>query len=238
MRVAVLGILLVLGGVVPSGAAPLVLNACRNEGIATRCGAIEVPEDRAHPAGRHLRLFITVVPAAATATQPPLFVLHGGPGAPASDLIAAVMDLPDIRRRRELVFVNQRGTAGANPLRCPRPLRSLYQALDIKQCLANLSARADLRFYGTADFIEDLEAVRAALGYPQIDLLATSYGTRAAALYAKRYPAALHAIVMHGPDPPTHALLDSADANAQRAIDKVFAECRGEALPDGVSAGR
>lgn len=202
---------------------------CRYEGIESRCGTLEVAENRAAPDGRRLRLSVTVIPAVTPTNSPPLFVLHGGPGAPASDLIQPVLALSGIRQRRDLVFINQRGTAGANRLTCAHRADRLTVVLNATRCLADLAARADLRFYRTTDFIADLEEARRALGYQRVDLLATSYGTRAAAVYAKLNPESLRSIVMLGPDPPTHALLESAEANMQQAIDKLGSECRTDA---------
>ena len=48
--------------------------------------------------------------------------------------------------------------------------------------------RAAPQFYTTSDAVEDLEAVRQALGGPQLDLLGVSYGTRLAQQYAHTLP--------------------------------------------------
>lgn len=63
-----------------------------------------------------------------------------------------------------------------------------------QQCAEGLQRHTDPRYYTTAEAIGDLDAVRAALGAPRIDLIGVSYGTRVAQHYAKRYPAQTRAI--------------------------------------------
>jgi pimeloyl-ACP methyl ester carboxylesterase len=56
--------------------------------------------------------------------------------------------------------------------------------------------------------VEDIEAVRKALGYPRIDLLSESYGTRLAYIYGLMHPESIHRSVMIGVNPPGHFTWD------------------------------
>ena len=64
----------------------------------------------------------------------------------------------------------------------------------------------DLDGYGVVQRVADLEAARKALGYPQVDLLSESAGTRTAMVYGWRYPKSIHRSVMIGANPPGHFL--------------------------------
>jgi hypothetical protein len=55
------------------------------------------------------------------------------------------------------------------------------------RCAERLGARRG--FHRTVDIVEDLEAVREALGVERISLIGVSYGTLVAQSYAARYPA-------------------------------------------------
>ena len=113
---------LVLGATVApaAGAAaqpPLDLADCRLDGVPVpaRCGTLTVFEDRAADAGRTIDLKIVVIPAVSDKAEPdPLFFLAGGPGQAATELAGPMLPLfADVRRTRDLVFVDQRGTGGS-----------------------------------------------------------------------------------------------------------------------------
>ena len=84
------------------------------------CGWIPVYEDRSAASGRQIDLRVVVYPALSRDRQPdPLFVLAGGPGQGAAQLSPLVVSsLGDVRRERDIVFVDQRGTGLSNGLPC------------------------------------------------------------------------------------------------------------------------
>jgi pimeloyl-ACP methyl ester carboxylesterase len=92
-----------------------------------------------------------------------------------------------------------------------------------RECLAKLQARP--QFYTTSIAVQDLDAVRAALGYPEVNLYGGSYGTRVAQHYARRFPDRTRTVVLDGVVPPTLALGPSIALESQRALDRVFARC-------------
>src|SRR5690606_3009767 len=86
-----------------------------------------------------------------------------------------------------------------------------------------------LRFFTTAIAMQDLDAVRDALGAERIDLVGMSYGTRAALEYQRQFPARVRRSVLDGVAPPDMALPASFSTDAQAALDAWFAACRGDA---------
>jgi pimeloyl-ACP methyl ester carboxylesterase len=84
------------------------------------CGTWDVFEDRDAGTGRRIALRVVVLPALSNDTAPdPLFILAGGPGQAASELTEVVrVPFRQVNRERDLVFVDQRGTGGSNPLTC------------------------------------------------------------------------------------------------------------------------
>ena len=67
-----------------------------------------------------------------------------------------------------------------------------------------------------------------------IDLYAVSYGTRVAELYMRRYPGAVHAVILDGVTYPEQAIGPDTPLDGERALDLILARCR--ARPDCAAA--
>src|SRR6266851_2989799 len=227
----------------------VALAPCRlkGSGLSANCGSLRVLEDRANPQGRSLDLKIAVVPALARDPAPdPLFLLAGGPGQAATEVIPPVLGAFErIHRTRDLVMVDQRGTGSSHALACDlhEAGASLADRLDsnafkpevLRKCLASYDA--DPRFYTTSIAMQDLEEARQALGYDQIDLWGGSYGSRAALVYLREHGQHVRVAVLDGVLPTSAKLIQSLAPNAQRAMDLLFAQCQAEpacgaAFPD------
>jgi pimeloyl-ACP methyl ester carboxylesterase len=73
--------------------------------------------------------------------------------------------------------------------------------------------------------MDDLDDVRAALGFEQVNLNGMSYGTRAALVYARRHPKRVRTMTLQGVNPPTMRLPEALAANQQAALDGVLRDC-------------
>jgi pimeloyl-ACP methyl ester carboxylesterase len=136
---------------------------------------------------------------------------------------------------RDVVFLDQRGTGKSNPLNCDddsQPLQALFEdALPerlVTRCLAELDA--DPRQYVTTVAMQDLEEVRAALGYPRMNFWGGSYGTRAALEYLRRHPDRVRTMVLDGVAPATMKLPLSFATDGDAALKGLFDACEGEPL--------
>ncbi len=215
----------------------LVLEECEpgNGPLDARCGAIPVFEDRSRASGRTIDLKVVVYPALNRDPQPdPLFVLAGGPGQSAAQLSSVFAGmLRAVRQDRDLVFVDQRGTGESNGLPCDMDtddLESLsstdFVIETLRQCLEGYDA--DLRFYTTPVAMDDLDEVRAKLGYSSINLWGGSYGTRAALVYLRRHGEHVRSVVLDGAVPLAMKLPLSFPEDGQRALDLTFDACEME----------
>ena len=205
------------------------------------CGKYEVFEDRKARAGRKIALNIVVIPAADKAHAPdPVFWLHGGPGAAATDLVGEANGgfLGPLHRSRDLVFVDQRGTGGSNGLPCdlgddPADLQAFFGPLfprdKIRACRQQLEKVANLRLYTTPIAMDDLDEVRAALGYDRINLVAASYGTIASLVYMRQHPEHLRAVFLAGVANTNVRQPLPFAAAAQHAMDLLYADCAADA---------
>jgi len=195
-----------------------------------------VPENPQRPGGRQIGLHVARVPAISARKRPdPLFVLAGGPGAAAGAFYATVPSaFARILRERDIVLVDQRGTGRSNPLDCAQDEDLLYRAsgaeiaASTRSCLASLSRRADVRYYTTSLAVQDLERVRAVLGYARINLYGTSYGTRVAQHYLRRFPERVRSMILDGVVPVGMALGPAMATHAEHALLDILARCADE----------
>lgn len=222
----------------------LTLAACEldqpNSGLSTAawCAAFPVPENRADPHGRVIKLKLAVLRSSAqVASKDMLVFLAGGPGQAATDSAATVASvLRGLRTHRNVLLLDQRGTGGSNALQCKEPDESAAAAdadsfdadrlrAAASECLKQLSSRADPRYYTTTIAAQDLEDVRKALGAPQFDLIGVSYGTRLAQQYLMHYPAAVRSMVLDSVVPNAVALGQDFARNLDDALKAQFARC-------------
>lgn len=143
-----------------------------------------------------------------------MLALAGGPGQAAT---AAITDRPAIRKTflrafagtaatHDFVVFDQRGTGRSGYLECvsararpPRaPAGPVAAAAGLpgqtRKCARKLGAKR--AFYTTFDSVEDIEAVRRAIGVERLTVFGVSYGTKVAVAYARRYPAHVERLVL------------------------------------------
>jgi pimeloyl-ACP methyl ester carboxylesterase len=198
------------------------------------CTQVIVPENPADPASRALPLFVARLPALAREKKSePLFVIAGGPGLGASAFYTGVAPaFARIRRERDIILLDQRGTGRSSPLNCPFDEQQMWEAGEdqtarvMRECRERLARDHDLAQYTTSVAVRDLDAVRGALGYTRITLYGSSYGTRVAQHYARRYPERTLALLLDGVVPPAQVLGLTTPLDAEAALDSIFGRCR------------
>ncbi|HEY0512043.1 MAG TPA: alpha/beta hydrolase [Thermoanaerobaculia bacterium] len=235
---------------VPALAAPQPyrtrLQPCKVEGekgkVAAFCGLHEVWENRAAKSGRKIHLKVVVLPALSAHPKPdPVFFFGGGPG----EAIAGEAGFfagSHLRRDRDLVFVDQRGTGEPDKLACelgghPDDLQSylgeMFPVAAVRECRERLAKTHDLTLYTTNVGMDDVDEVREWLGYGKIDAWGGSYGTRAAQVYLRRHPQSVRAVILEGAAPMDEPLSLSHAAAAQRSLDLLTDWCEKDAACHG-----
>jgi pimeloyl-ACP methyl ester carboxylesterase len=178
------------------------------------CTTIPVPLDRSGVAPGTISLSVERLQSAAAPSASAVLALAGGPGQAADPLAGQLAkSIGPALGSRDLIVYDQRGTGRSDPLSC--------KALDYTQALAGASANTVGRFFEqcaqqlgpargaftTQESVQDIEAIREALGYQKLVLYGTSYGTKVALEYAERYPQYVEALVLdsvvtpEGPEP-------------------------------------
>ncbi|UGS34339.1 hypothetical protein DSM104329_00715 [Capillimicrobium parvum] len=160
-----------------------------------RCLSVTVPLDRSGATPGTLALPVLVE----RGRGPILIALGGGPGQGMVGVGPVLAGFLGPMTGRRVAVFDQRGT-GATAVRCPSLQRLALTDFTVpppgtvEACGARLgAARA---FYSTTDSVEDLEAVRAALGADRVDVLGVSYGTYLAERYARAHPDRVSRLVL------------------------------------------
>jgi len=215
----------------------LILTDCSIQGFTgkAKCGTFEVYENRATKKGRTITLKIILIPATGDTREPDPFVYFaGGPGSAATeDASGLAQAFPRILAHHDMLFVDQRGTGGSHPLDCKfyddadlqTYLGYFFPIEDVRKCREQLETNSDLKQYVTTIAADDMDEVRAALGYERLNLFGGSYGTRAALTYLKRHPQHVRTAILQGVSPADHFMPGDFPVQTERALQGVLAEC-------------
>jgi pimeloyl-ACP methyl ester carboxylesterase len=225
-------------------AASLHLAPCKIAGAPARCGTFDVRES---PRSSRTLPLKVIVFAAREHNDSAVFPFSGGPGMATTPGAEDEVKIYGAElRRHDVVLVDQRGTGGSAPLRCPAAQKKhareliegdLFPLPFVSDCRHEMEKHSDLTAYGTAEFTDDVDALRRALGYGAIDIVGISYGTRSALTFLERHPKSVHTLLLEGPLPPENPMPLYAGRDAQLALDRIVADCKSEpacaaAFPD------
>ncbi|MEO7428606.1 MAG: alpha/beta fold hydrolase, partial [Acidimicrobiales bacterium] len=179
------------------------------------CATVRVPLDYRKPAGRLIELAAARAPATGKRIGA-LFVNPGGPGASGTDFAATLATLlpAAINEHFDIVGVDPRGVGGSTPVDCGIDAAKLYAVdptietpedraalLEVsKQYVDDCTIKFGdvLPFVSTRDVAKDMDAVRAAMGDPQLSYLGFSYGTAIGQEYAELFPAHVRSMILDG----------------------------------------
>ena len=215
-----------------ASASRLHLSPCEIAKAKARCGTFDVRES--WRSRRTLPLKVVVLPALVH-NESPIFVFIGGPGQPviSGGVEFEVNELPAERRLHDVVLVDGRGTGESAPLLCPEAMKKHARALVeddlfplpfIEDCRSEIEPHADLNAYTFPYFADDIDALREALGYPKINILALSYGTRAGLTFLERHPKSVRSMLIVGALSPENLMPLNSSRDAQGVIDRLSAE--------------
>lgn len=213
-RITVITITLTLGIISLGNASTSVLEFKRcsislsSGAIATdaQCASFERNENPMDPQSKRVSLSVIKLPSHSPEPETDAFtVIQGGPGGSSIDFAIAYNRIfEQIRKKRDIIVIDQRGTGRSNKLSCDLP-EDMSGIFDLKliqestqKCQEKLSKDNDLRYYTTSIAVDDLEALRLAAGYSQLNLYGVSYGTRVVLHYLKKYPSSARTAVIDG----------------------------------------
>jgi pimeloyl-ACP methyl ester carboxylesterase len=223
VKVAFIGMMLAAFGSIylgkPAQADGLTWRSC-DDGF--QCAKLTVPRDWTKPGNGSIQLSLIRLPATNGRRIGSLLVNYGGPGA------SGVMELRGSGKliqqhtegRFDVVSWDPRGVGESAPIVCPEGNEAFYNAdpetaAGILAIASSVRVRAKacgerygsyLAAIGTVQVVQDMDAIRQALGEAKVTYLGLSYGTRVGAVYAQRYPQRVRAMVLDGSLPPVSTL--------------------------------
>jgi pimeloyl-ACP methyl ester carboxylesterase len=214
----------------------------RLEGV--ECGYVSVPENRANPNSRTLRLAVVILRSLSLTPEPdPLVFLTGGPGQRSihhTERRTHSDFWKPFREKRDLVFFDQRGTGYSDPKFCkdlysaftasfrglsPQELRE-FQVQSFQDCKRRMQEQGiDFSAYNSRTSAEDLEDIRVALGFDRWNVFGVSYGTRLALTAMRDTPGGIRSVILDSLDPPNARILVDAPARLDRSLNLLFEQC-------------
>lgn len=212
------------------------------------CYSLSVPADYDDPGARSIQLAVMVIRASAEdGTRPdPIFFAQGGPGGSTIDLYTSYLfGAHRLDTTRDFVLLEQRGTLYSTPaLYCTEYDDFTLEYLDdilsdeeaerlsrevMQDCLDRLSADGiNMADFNSFENARDIESLRIALGYDQINLYGVSYGTLLAQHYMRFYPENLRSVILDGVVPPERNLYLDVLRYENRAFRYLFDSCQAD----------
>lgn len=214
------------------------------EGQDVECGYLVVPETYANPGGPTIRLAVAILRASDPNPKPdPIVMAQGGPGASTIATYLQVFSYNDrLRGDRDYIFFDQRGTKYSDPaLTCPELMDFTIEYLDddipdeeliqlsmdtVRACRERLVAEGvNLSAYDSVENAHDVESLRVALGYEQINLYGVSYGTLLAQHVLRDFPQGLRSVTLDSVVSTEVNFFTNAPQTMNASFEKLFAAC-------------
>jgi len=213
------------------------------EGAPVECGFVVVPEDHNDPEGPTIRLSVAVLRDQSDEHQPdPVMLLSGGPGEKTvANALAIGPTLAPIHPNRDLIVFDQRGAGLSEPaLECPEFVQAFFDLLDepdpdvAQQALFDasmacrdrlLSEGHNLSAYNTVQNAADVNAIRIALGYGQVNLYGGSYGSLLAQATVRDYPEEIRSVAINSVLPLEASLFVEGSMTTANAVLRMLNAC-------------
>lgn len=215
----------------------LTFDYCHVKGIKqqVKCGTLLVPENYQQESGKDISINFTVLPAIDNSqNKAPMMFLAGGPGQSATSLASGLYRaFNEVRKTRDIILVDQRGTGKSSPLQCDDavkldPYTSWSKDFDqqqVKDCLSSFDV--DLTQFNSENAIRDFDQVRSALGHEKLAIYGGSYGTRAGLVYMRLFPDSLESVVLDSVG-PIEVPIGPFGKSAARSFDMLIENCQAE----------
>jgi pimeloyl-ACP methyl ester carboxylesterase len=187
-------------------------------------GYVTVPEQRTNARAKRIELAVVRLRWTGTEGSTANMLLAGGPGDSGTRLVsglgerqaASLLDLMG----GDVISFDQRGTgcsqpslalAEATPLPLDAPGSTAAWLPRIKRASRDAAARfaaagVRLASYTTVESADDVDAVRRAFGYRQMNLWGRSYGSHLALATVRRHPGSVARLILVSPEGPDHTL--------------------------------
>ncbi len=203
-------------------------------GMSVKCGYVAVPEHHGQPDGPQLRLAVVVAQVDPARPSPDAIIyLNGGPGNRSDASLLSNF----AQAGRDIIVYDQRGVGYSIPaLNCPAagnrdPVSAVYDtATALVTCRDQLvQAGAHLDAYTIPESAADVNDIRQALGYAQLDLYGLSYGTKLSLAVLRDFPLTVRSVVLDSVLPMQASVVTDLPGHIERTLNLAFATCAQDA---------
>jgi pimeloyl-ACP methyl ester carboxylesterase len=200
-----------------------------------RCGFVVVPTRHTEVnSSKTLKLAVAVIKGKDSSLEPTFF-LNGGPGVQSQFLAANYpgATLNPYGTRGDIVVLDQRGVGLSQPaLECKG--LDILSGSDVEQnrtvalnCIKDFKNQGiDLSSFNTLENAADINDIRIALGYTQINVYGASYGSLLAQQVMKDFPKAVRSAVLDGVLSPESKWQLEDTRSFDTALKTLFAACK------------
>ncbi len=200
-------------------------------------GFVKVPENRADPDSSTIEVAYVRVRSGLATKRPPVVYLEGGPGGPGIPFVERSVEGGGSRFFEligaDVIGIDQRGVGRSRPSLDSDTLYGfeLSEPATREGRIARLSAifaeearrwrdgGVDLSGYNSNESADDVDAIRAALGYESMTLFGASYGTHLAMAVMRRHPGRVARALLAGPEGPDHTV--KLPSYAQEGLERI-----------------
>ena len=209
------------------------------------CGYLIVPENRGKPDSPPIRIHVAIFKSTSPNPKPdPVIYVAGGGGVNQLASYSSYLDNGgnDIRRDRDYIMFNQRGAHLNEPsLVCPddtalfwslrkqdlskheREDQMIEKRLECYDAL--IEQGIDLSAYNTVETAADVNDLRIALGFDEVNLYGTSSGTRTILTILRNHPAGIRSVILDSVYPPQVGLYSTYSRSVYRVFSLLFEAC-------------
>lgn len=216
-------------------------------GQGIQCATIEVPLDRNEPEGETISIAINRARAGTSFDyKGAVFVNPGGPGAGGkSFLVGANSQLRTLFPGFDLIGFDPRGSGDSSSVDCTASFVATGENPNITGVVSELRGAYELceqeagellQHLGSNEVVQDIDHIREALGFEEINFYGISYGTRLGALYAQTFPTRLRALVLDAPMDPVSDIVGLTEGQFDAFLslnDKFYDDCASGVLECG-----
>ena len=209
------------------------------------CGTVNVPEFHADPGGPTITLAVVILKATGPSpADDPLIMAQGGPGGSTIDTYAdTLLSKPEILVDRDVILFDQRGTLYSDPaLVCDETTQLTIDTIDqdmsaeesnrlyeeaLEACRTRLvDEGVDLAAFNSFENAADIDWIRQALGYDQVNYYGVSYGTLLGLHLLRTQPEWLRSAVLDSVVPPDVNFMIEASQTKERSFNLLFESCQ------------
>jgi pimeloyl-ACP methyl ester carboxylesterase len=197
------------------------------QALGATCGKLPVSLDRRHAGGAKIQIYFELYshtnPGPAESA---ILVNPGGPGLGTTPFRALILTVfAQNLDAHDFLLIDDRGRGSSGAINCEELQHGTAEFEDAESDCAAQLGDAD-SWYGTGDIAMDTDAVRAALGYDQVDFWGGSYGGEDVTAYATRFGQHLRSIVLDAPEGTPGLKAFSLDGNQARStVREVRLDC-------------